>query len=105
MQTALADHGGIIPFCDFGLLWDPNSQQCVPDDQCPYGIYPFTNNILAHCALAPMMAVGGEFIPIDATAVLIAGVQSNALSILSAFVVIGAITFGALVISVRRKRN
>ena len=50
-------------------------------------------------------AVGGEFIPIDSTAVLIAGAQSNALSILSAFVVIGAITFGALVISVKRKRN
>jgi len=53
----------------------------------------------------PMIAVGGEFIPIDATAVLIAGVQSNALSVLSAFVVIGAIAFGALVISVKRKRN
>jgi len=53
----------------------------------------------------PRIAVGGEFIPIDATAVLIAGVQSNALSVLSAFVVIGAIAFGALVISVKRKRN
>jgi len=51
------------------------------------------------------MAVGGEFIPIDATAVLIAGVQSNALTVLSAFVVIGAISFGVLVISVKRKRN
>jgi len=50
-------------------------------------------------------AVGGEFIPIDATAVLIAGAQSNALTILSAFVVIGALAFGALVISVKRKRN
>ena len=50
-------------------------------------------------------AVGGEFIPIDATAVLIAGAQSNALTILSAFVVIGAIAFGTLVISIRRKRN
>ncbi len=41
----------------------------------------------------------------DATAVLIAGAQSNALSVLSAFVVIGAIAFGALVISVKRKQN
>ncbi len=41
----------------------------------------------------------------DATAVLIAGSQSNALSVLSAFVVIGAIAFGTLYISVNRKRN
>ena len=41
----------------------------------------------------------------DATAVLIAGAQSNALSVLSAFVVIGAIAFGTLYISVNRKRN
>jgi len=51
------------------------------------------------------MAVGGEFIPIDATAVLIAGMQTNALSVLSAFVVIGAIAFGTLYFSVKRKRN
>ncbi len=38
-------------------------------------------------------------------AVLIAGMQTNALSVLSAFVVIGVIAFGALVISVKRKRN
>ena len=48
-------------------------------------------------------AVGGDMIPLDATAVLIAGIQTNALSVLSAFVVIGAIAFGALVISVKRK--
>jgi len=53
----------------------------------------------------PRTAVGGEFIPIDATAVLIAGMQTNALSVLGAFVVIGAISFGALYISVKRKRN
>ena len=41
----------------------------------------------------------------DATAVLIVGAQSNALSVLSAFVVIGAIAFGTLYISVNRKRN
>jgi len=38
-------------------------------------------------------------------AVLIAGIQTNALSILGAFAVIGAITFGTLYISVKRKRN
>ncbi len=49
------------------------------------------------------MTFGGEFIPIDATAVLIAGIQINALSILGAFVVIRAVAFGTLYISVKRK--
>jgi hypothetical protein len=49
--------------------------------------------------------VGGEFIPIDATAVLIAGVQSNAINILTGLMVIGAIAFGALYVSVKRKNN
>jgi len=43
--------------------------------------------------------------PIDTTAVLIAGIQTNASSIFGTFVVIGAIAFGALVISVKRKPN
>jgi len=38
-------------------------------------------------------------------AVLIAGMQTNSLSVLGAFVVIGAIAFGTLYISVKRKRN
>jgi len=109
IPTVFANHGGLIGQCDFGQFWDPNSQQCVPDDQCPFGVYPPLgappNQQARHCALPPMMAVGGELIPLDATAVLIAGIQTNALSVLSAFVVIGAIAFGALVISVKRKQN
>jgi len=50
-------------------------------------------------------AVGGEFIPIDATAVLIAGAQTNALSVLGAFAVIGAIAFVTLYYSVKRKKT
>ncbi len=61
--------------------------------------------ILRTCAADFCRAIGGEFIPIDATAVLIAGIQTNALSVLSAFVVIGAIAFGTLYFSVKRKRN
>ncbi len=38
-------------------------------------------------------------------AVLIAGMQTNSLSVLGAFVVIGAIAFGTLYFSVKRKRN
>ncbi len=53
----------------------------------------------------PRTAVGGIFEPIDTTAVLIAGVQSNALSILAGLMVIGAVAFGALYVSVKRKHN
>jgi len=49
--------------------------------------------------------VGGDFIPIDATAVLIAGAQTNALSILGASVAIGAVAFGVLAISIKRKQK
>jgi len=50
-------------------------------------------------------SIGGDFIPIDATAVLIAGAQTNALSILGAFVAIGAVAFGVLAISIKRKQK
>ena len=82
IQTVLADHGGLIGQCDFQQLWDPNSGQCVPDDQCPNGVYPpivlVTNNgVPQHCALVPMM-VGGDIIPLDTTMILVAGTQTTA---------------------------
>ena len=57
------------------------------------------------CYITKRIVVGGEMMPIDTTAVLIAGIQTNAYSIFGTFVVIGAIAFGALVISVKRKPN
>ena len=103
----------VLPFVGMSFL-----PTAFAGDICPYGTNPISgicwctplNGVVGTtvppdiCDLRPMQ-VGGEFIPIDTTAVLIAGVETNALSILSAFVVIGAITFGALVISVKRKRN
>jgi len=46
--------------------------------------------------------VGGEFLPIDTTALLVAGAQTNALWILSTLAVIGSIAFGALYLTTRR---
>jgi len=57
------------------------------------------------CYVTKRIVVGGEMMPIDTTAVLIAGIQTNASSIFGTFVVIGVIAFGALVISVKRKPN
>ena len=46
--------------------------------------------------------VGGEFLPIDSTALLVAGAQTNAVWILSALAVIGSVAFGTLYITTRR---
>jgi len=48
------------------------------------------------------LPVGGEFLPIDTTALLVAGAQTNALWILSTLAVIGSIAFGALYLTTRR---
>ncbi len=48
------------------------------------------------------VVVGGELLPIDSTALLLAGTQTNAVWILSALVVIGSIAFGALYITSKK---
>jgi len=82
VQTVFANHGGFLGQCDLGQFWDPNSTQCIPDDQCPFGVYPpigaAPNQQARHCALPPTMAVGGDIIPLDTTMVLVAGTQTIA---------------------------
>jgi len=46
--------------------------------------------------------VGGELLPIDSTALLVAGAQTNAVWIMSALAVIGSIAFGALYITSKK---
>ena len=46
--------------------------------------------------------IGGEFLPIDTTALLLAGAQTNAVWILSVLAVIGSVAFGALYLTTRR---
>jgi len=95
-----------IDFADNIGLVQPGETLCIWKELIPPNP-GFTGQLLIYewPTIHKRMAVGGEFIPIDATAVLIAGAQTNALSVLGAFVVIGAISFGALYISVKRKRN
>ena len=97
VQTALADHGGFIDTCDFGQIWDPNSVQCIPDDQCPNGIYGLLLATVGipHCFLVPMMAVGGEFLGVDSTALLVSGAQMNASWMIP--VIISAIGIGIVI--------
>ena len=46
--------------------------------------------------------VGGEFLPIDSTALLLAGAQTNAVWLMSALAVIGSVAFGALYITSKK---
>jgi len=61
---------------------------------CPEG----TTGIIPNCK-GP---VGGEFLPIDTSALLLAGAQTNAVWIMSALAVIGSIAFGALYITSKK---
>ncbi len=53
-------------------------------------------------ALSANSVVGGELLPIDTTALLLAGAQTNAVWILSALAVIGSIAFGALYVTTKK---
>jgi len=50
--------------------------------------------------LAPK--IGGEFLPIDTTALLLAGAQTNVVWIMSALAVIGSVAFGVLYITAKK---
>jgi len=50
--------------------------------------------------LAPK--IGGEFLPIDTTALLLAGAQTNLVWIMSALAVIGTVAFGVLYITAKK---
>jgi len=52
--------------------------------------------------VSPPPPVGGEFLPIDTTALLVAGAQTNAVWIMSALAVFGSIAFGALYLTSRK---
>jgi len=95
VPTVFADHDGFIGPCNLLIeTWDPNSNppQCIPEDQCPNGA---SNGGIVHCALVPMMAVGGEFIGIDTTSVLVAGTQNTAAWMIP--VIVSAIGIGIVV--------
>ena len=62
---------------------------------CPVGTHGTPPNCI------PDM-VGGQLLPIDATALLVAGAQTNAVWILSALAVIGSVAFGTLYIKTKR---
>jgi len=75
----------------FSLTRGDSGQVCVFVQE---GIDP---NLIT---LAPK--VGGEFLPIDTTALLLAGAQTNVVWIMSALAVIGTVAFGVLYITAKK---
>jgi hypothetical protein len=67
----------------------------------PDWVYRPTNLIFSLTG-HPLDMVGGEFLPLDSTALLLAGAQTNAVWIMSALAVIGSIAFGALYITTKK---
>ncbi len=83
---------------DIGLITDANCAGI-----CIVEIEQFTQTFSQEPEEPPREPpVGGEFLPIDTTALLVAGAQTNALWILSTLAVIGSIAFGALYLTTRR---
>lgn len=54
------------------------------------------------CKVEPPVVVGGELLPIDTTALLVAGAQTNAVWILSALAGIASVAFGTLYLKTKR---
>ncbi len=66
------------------------------------GFQEFADAMLAKFQISVGPAVGGEFLPIDSAALLLAGAQTNAVWIMSALAVIGSVAFGALYITSKK---
>jgi len=76
---------------------------CTPtsfDSICDLELASFLAQCLAQASNS--FCVGGEFLPIDSTALLVAGAQTNAVWIFSAIAVIGSVAFGALYITSKK---
>jgi len=77
-------------FQDFADAMLSKFIEIIIDDECD--IFPDL----------PECVVGGELIPIDSTALLLAGAQTNAVWLMSALAAIGSVAFGALYIKSRK---
>ena len=122
-QFEIFDFGASVGTTSVG---GPTGQQCAPNDTDPEdcfadpdsasgmfnlaaGAHSITIQTIAGTTVGAAYfkidqhdVVGGEFLPIDTTALLIAGAQTNAVWIMSALAVIGSIAFGALYITSKK---
>ena len=79
---------------------DPYCKDVFFDSLCDAELAQFLTECLATAEVA--LCVGGNILPIDATALLVAGAQTNTVWILSALAVIGSVAFGTLYIKTKR---
>ncbi len=91
-----SSHPEISVNTDIGLILGPNDAGLGTAE-----ITKFTQTFSQESEVPPP-PVGGEFLPINTAALLVAGAQTNAVWILSALAVIGSIAFGALYLTTRR---
>jgi len=80
---------------------DPFCLNVFFDGICDDELASFTAQCLAQASTS-FCPVGGEFLPIDSTALILAGAQTNAVWIMSALAVIGSVAFGALYITSKK---
>jgi len=80
---------------------DPFCSDFEFDSICEQALIDFTEDCL-ETADIQLCQVGGELLPIDSTALILAGAQTSAVWMLSALAVIGSVAFGALYLTTRR---
>jgi len=96
MLAGPVNDGCVVITGDSNWLGDPSGSINVGDSRIvANNVFDFMNNICN-------AVIGGELLPIDSTALLVAGAQTNAVWILSALAVIGSIAFGALYITSKK---
>lgn len=102
-SSDLLDHKEFAPVSFVSVNVDIGARVNTQSSQNSASIEKFTQTFSQESEEPPKEPpVGGEFLPIDTTALLVAGAQTNALWILSTLAVIGSIAFGALYLTTRR---
>ena len=90
--VALANTFADDPFCEDTLF----------DGLCQHRFDQYLAQCLGDAEPGLCLPVGGELLPIDSTALILAGAQTNAVWMISALAVIGSVAFGALYLTTRR---
>lgn len=95
----VADNGGHLFFVDYSAT--SNIANLGNFVACPF-LAVNLDDIAP--ILDSMILIGGEIMPINSVSLLVAGVQSNAFSLLGALALVGGVTFGAIYLTSKRKK-
>lgn len=96
----VASNGGNLFFIDYSASFDiADAGNFVA---CPF-LAANLDDIAPILDSMQMQMIGGEIMPINSVSLLVAGVQSNAFSLLGALALAGGVAFGAFYLSSKRK--